>query len=136
MKQLWLAIKDLPPEGKEIIINDQSVWQSPIDEFALPYTIKEDADEITDRLRRVLKASQGVRRLGAAALDLAYLAAGRFDAFYEQGLKPWDTAAGWLLVNEAGGWVTQYDPSNDFELYAKGILASNTVLHAQIAKLL
>lgn len=42
MKQLWLAIKDLPPEGKEIIINDQSVWQSPIDEFALPYTIKEE----------------------------------------------------------------------------------------------
>ena len=42
MKQLWLAIKDLPPEGKEIIINDQSVWQSPIDEFALPYTITEE----------------------------------------------------------------------------------------------
>lgn len=101
-----------------------------------PYSIAEDADEITARLRRVLSKSQGVRRLGAAALDLAYLAAGRFDVFYEQGLKPWDTAAGWLLVNEAGGWVTQYDPAKDFELYAKGILASNTVLHAQIAKLL
>ncbi|OBQ55662.1 inositol monophosphatase family protein [Halodesulfovibrio spirochaetisodalis] len=101
-----------------------------------PYTIAEDADEITDRLRRVLKESQGVRRLGAAALDLAYLAAGRFDAFYEKGLKPWDTAAGWLLVNEAGGWVTEYDAATDFSLYSPTLLATNTLLHAQMAQLM
>ncbi|SIN77119.1 inositol monophosphatase family protein [Halodesulfovibrio marinisediminis] len=101
-----------------------------------PYTVSEEADEVTDRLRRVLKAAQGVRRLGAAALDLAYLAAGRFDVFYEKGLKPWDVAAGWLIVNEAGGWVTEYDASKDFSLYSPNILASNTLLHAQMTKLM
>ncbi|MCG8533071.1 MAG: inositol monophosphatase [Desulfovibrionales bacterium] len=122
--------------GKQIFVTKNDNIEMSLIATGFPYTIREDADEITDRLRRVLKASQGVRRLGAAALDLAYLAAGRFDAFYEKGLKPWDVAAGWLLVTEAGGWVTQYHASEDFHLFAPSILASNTLLHAQMATLM
>jgi myo-inositol-1(or 4)-monophosphatase len=121
---------------KQIFVTRTDQLEQSLIATGFPYTITEDADEITDRLRRVLKASQGVRRLGAAALDLAYLAAGRFDAFYEKGLKPWDTAAGWLLVNEAGGKVSEYDASVDFSLYSKSLLASNTLLHAQMSALM
>jgi len=121
---------------KQIFVTKNNNLEQSLIATGFPYTIAEDADEITDRLRRVLQGAQGIRRLGAAALDLAYLAAGRFDAFYEKGLKPWDTAAGWLLVNEAGGWVTEYDASKDFSLYSPNILASNTLLHAEMTKLM
>lgn len=76
-----------------------------------PYTILQDADRLTAVMNRVLKAAQGMRRCGAAALDLAFMAAGRFDAFYENGLKLWDVAAGMLIISEAGGIVSRYDGS-------------------------
>jgi myo-inositol-1(or 4)-monophosphatase len=101
-----------------------------------PYDIRERLDEVVPRLRRVLAECRGVRRLGAAALDLAYTACGRFDAFYETGLKPWDTAAGWLLVTEAGGRVTPFDPSSSYRLRAGSILATNGRIHDKLAALL
>lgn len=58
--------------------------------------------------------TQGIRRLGSAAMDLAYVACGRFEFFWEEGLKPWDIAAGALIVKESGGIVTDYENSNDF----------------------
>ncbi len=75
--------------------------------------------------------SHGVRRAGAAALDLAYTAAGRFDAYWEFNLNPWDTAAGVLLVKEAGGTMTGFDGS-PFRLESKEILATNGLLQAEI----
>ncbi|GAB6063639.1 inositol monophosphatase family protein [Deferrisoma palaeochoriense] len=72
--------------------------------------------------------TQGVRRTGSAALDLAYTAAGRFDGFWEPGLKPWDLAAGCLLVEEAGGVVTGYD-GGPFTPYDADVVAANPVLH-------
>jgi myo-inositol-1(or 4)-monophosphatase len=72
--------------------------------------------------------TQGVRRDGSAALDLAFVAAGRFDAFWEWDLKPWDVAAGALLIEEAGGRVTAIDGS-PFDLAAGSIAATNGVLH-------
>ena len=70
-----------------------------------------------------------------AALDLAYIAAGRFDGFWELKLAPWDTAAGWLLVEEAGGGVTDLrgDP---YHLHSKDMLASNGLIHAEMARIL
>lgn len=77
----------------------------------------------------------GIRRFGAASLDLAWVAAGRFDGFWESGLSPWDTAAGCLLVREAGGFVTDFrgrsQPICDVE-----VLAANDPLHSRIHKLL
>ncbi|VVD85893.1 inositol monophosphatase [Pandoraea pneumonica] len=77
----------------------------------------------------------GIRRPGAAALDLAYVAAGRMDGFFEQGLNPWDMAAGSLLVSEAGGLVGNYTGESDF-LFEGEILAGNPKIYAQMVKLL
>ena len=77
----------------------------------------------------------GIRRFGSAALDLAWVAAGRYDAFWESGLKPWDVAAGYLLVKEAGGFVTDYRGTD--RAVAKGeVLAANGDLHSRLHKLL
>ncbi len=77
----------------------------------------------------------GVRRFGAASLDLAWLAAGRYDGFWESDLKPWDTAAGCLLVREAGGFVTDYRGRSPM-IADKQVLAANDGLHSKLHKLL
>jgi myo-inositol-1(or 4)-monophosphatase len=99
-----------------------------------PYTISEKVDEVVDRLRRVLVEARGVRRCGAAAVDLAYVAAGRYEAFYEDDLKPWDTAAGWLLVEEAGGAVTSFDGTAYG--FGRALLATNGLVHQDLVSLL
>jgi len=81
-----------------------------------------------------LLASQGIRRLGSAAVDLAYTACGRFEGYYETGLKPWDTAAGWLLVEEAGGTVSGLD--GDYGLGGHMIVATNGSIHDELLALL
>ena len=78
--------------------------------------------------------SHGVRRAGSAALDLAYVAAGRLDGFWEFNLNPWDTAAGILLVEEAGGRVTDFS-GNKFKLDSREILASNNLIHGELVGL-
>ena len=93
-----------------------------------PYSVHEDSRTIIRRLHRVLVRAQGVRRLGSAALDLCYLAAGRFDAYWEEGLKPWDTAAATVIAREAGGRVTDYD-GNPFSPYLPSVVASNGLIH-------
>jgi myo-inositol-1(or 4)-monophosphatase len=100
-----------------------------------PYDIDNYAEAVTKRLYKVLLATRGIRRPGAAAMDLAYLSCGRYDGFYENGLKPWDTAAGWLLVEEAGGCVTDFE-GNAYNLYSPSILASNTQLHEKLSGLI
>lgn len=77
--------------------------------------------------------TQGVRRGGSAALDMAYVAAGRFDGYWERGIKPWDIAAGTLLVEEAGGKVTAYDESS-LNLYEGRILATNGHIHHELSQ--
>ncbi|HQP21330.1 MAG TPA: inositol monophosphatase family protein, partial [Phenylobacterium sp.] len=79
-------------------------------------------------LHQISQRVAGVRRFGAAALDLAFVAAGRFDGFWERDLKPWDLAAGLLLVSEAGGKVTDLDGGEDV-LGTGAVLASNLELH-------
>ena len=81
-----------------------------------------------------MAVSSGVRRFGSAALDLAYVAAGRYDGFWENGLNPWDIAAGIVLVREAGGFVT--DLSGGRKMFTGGgVLASNTALHEHLMRL-
>ncbi len=81
------------------------------------------------------KGAQGIRRAGAAALDLAYVAAGRVDGFWELKLKPWDVAAGVLLVQEAGGRVTAFDGS-PFGIFDGRIVASNGLIHDEMVAML
>ncbi len=86
-------------------------------------------------LDSAMRKTAGVRRWGAAALDLAYVAAGRFEGFWERGLAPWDVAAGILLVREAGGYVTAIDNS-PVHLEGRSILAANDRLHGRLVQLL
>lgn len=94
-----------------------------------PYSIHEDADEILGLFGEFVRRARAVRRLGSAALDIAYVAAGRFDGFWEDSLKPWDVAAASLLVEEAGGIVSGTDGS-PFEVRSGHVLAAAPGLHA------
>jgi len=87
-------------------------------------------------IRRVLSSCYAVRRCGAAALDLASVAAGWYDGYWELGLSPWDTAAGWILVEEAGGRVTRIDGTSPFDAHGPSILATNGRIHGELAEVL
>jgi myo-inositol-1(or 4)-monophosphatase len=100
-----------------------------------PYDIHENPDTVLERFKRMVVRAQGIRRPGSAAIDLCYVADGRFDGFWEEGLKPWDTAAGILIVEEAGGSVSTYEgkPCSPF---SKNIVASNSLIHKEMIPLL
>lgn len=100
-----------------------------------PYDVHGTLPQVIDTLRRVLPAVQDVRRAGAAALDLAYVACGRLDGFWEMNLKPWDTAAGVLLVEEAGGAVSAFSGGR-FSLFRPEVVASNGLIHQALLALL
>ncbi len=93
-----------------------------------PYDIAANPDAAVERFVEFLMAAQGVRRLGSAALDLAYVAAGRFDGFWEVYLNPWDMAAGALFVREAGGMTTDMNGA-PLNIYQKRVVASNGIIH-------
>jgi len=94
-----------------------------------PYSVREKPGHLIAGFAEFMRVSQAVRRLGSAALDLCYVAAGRFDGFYEETLKAWDVAAGALIVEEAGGRVTGTS-GEAFDPHAGNIVASNGHLHA------
>ncbi len=100
-----------------------------------PYTIHEDPDRVLLNFRKMVTRAQGIRRPGAAALDLCFVAAGILDGFWEEGLKPWDSAAGAIILEEAGGKLTTYE-GLPFSPYEETIVASNSLIHdAMIAVL-
>lgn len=99
----------------------------------IPFREDQDLDTYLKTMRALLPGTAGVRRPGSAALDLAYVAAGRFDAFWEFGLKPWDMAAGILLVQEAGGIVTDTSGDNN-SLESGDAIAGNFKIHQEMLK--
>jgi myo-inositol-1(or 4)-monophosphatase len=101
----------------------------------IPFMGKDGHQRFLAELAAVMGASTGVRRFGSAALDLAWVAAGRYDAFWERGLKPWDIAAGMLMVREAGGVITDMN-GGEKALETGDVLAANETLHPQFLKLL
>ena len=84
-----------------------------------------------DILTWLMYNTRGIRRIGSAAVDLAYVACGRFDGFYEYSLNPWDVAAGALIISEAGGSVTDFNGGKNY-LFGKQILASNLILKREL----
>ncbi len=98
-----------------------------------PFKQGDTYELIVKRMGHVIACSRGMRRLGSAALDLAYVAAGRLDGFWEYNLNPWDTAAGYLLVQEAGGTVTA-DSGQPYGVYKKSVVASNSLIHEALLK--
>jgi myo-inositol-1(or 4)-monophosphatase len=101
----------------------------------IPYKGHGDHEEWSKIMSAIGPEVAGIRRFGAASLDLAWLAAGRYDGFWESGLSPWDTAAGCLLVREAGGFVTDYRGRSPAIADAQ-LLAANDQLHSKLHKLL
>ncbi len=101
----------------------------------VPFSGIPDHDLFLDQLRPVMAVSAGIRRFGSAALDLAYVAAGRYDGYWENGLNPWDVAAGIVLVREAGGFVTDLVGGREM-MSGGGILAANSALHPQLQRLI
>jgi myo-inositol-1(or 4)-monophosphatase len=119
-------------------LNGQPIRVSKVDRMeraliatGFPYDIRERVPETVARLGRMLARTQGVRRGGSAALDLGYVACGRLDGFYEENLKPWDTAAGLVIVTEAGGKISTF-AGGDYDIYAPNIVASNGGLHQEM----
>jgi len=101
----------------------------------VPYQAHGDFDEWSRIFAAIGPQVAGIRRFGSAALDLAWVAAGRYDGFWESDLSPWDTAAGCLLVREAGGFVTDFRGRSE-AICDKQVLAANDPLHSRLHKLL
>lgn len=135
--ELFVALKDRGAwlNGQPARVSDTGTMADSLLVTGFPYNIRDIMARVLTRFACCLEASQGVRRLGSAALDLCYVAVGRFEGFWEQNLKPWDTAAGALMVTEAGGWVTDFN-NREFSPGGKTVLASNGRIHAQMLKLL
>jgi myo-inositol-1(or 4)-monophosphatase len=100
-----------------------------------PYDVHQKPQRVMELFQKMLVRAQGIRRLGSAAIDLCYVAAGRFDGFWEAGLKPWDTAAGMIILQEAGGKLSNYD-SEPYSPYSKSIVASNPFIHSAMLRAL
>lgn len=100
-----------------------------------PYDLKQNPERILENFARFSLASQGVRRPGTASIDLAYLAGGRYDGFWEENLKPWDVAAGILLIEEAGGQISGFN-GKKYRWGQRDFLASNGFLHPEMLKLI
>jgi myo-inositol-1(or 4)-monophosphatase len=114
--------------GKKIVVSDIDHLERALLVSGFPYDIRERMDEYLPAWRKFLEKAQGVRRLGAASIDMCAVASGRMDGFWEHGLNPWDTAAGWLLIEEAGGLVTKMDGS-PFDNNKGNLLCTNGKIH-------
>lgn len=121
--------------GRRINVSKRDSLIESLVATGFPYDIHDNLALVMAQLNRVLPAVRDVRRAGAAALDLAYVACGRLDGFWEINLKPWDTAAGQLLVEEAGGCVTDFK-NRSWSPYLPEVLASNGYIHSLISQLL
>lgn len=121
--------------GRKLAVSGQAPLTNSLLGTGFPYDCAVDPVNNFDNFMAFQKAARGIRRAGAAALDLAGVAAGRLDGFWELKLKPWDVAAGVLLVCEAGGRVTGFD-GEPYSIFNNRILASNGLIHGEMAAML
>ncbi len=121
--------------GKQIRVSTIDRLEKALVVSGFPYDVRERMDEYLPAWREFLKHSQGVRRLGSAALDMTCVATGRMDGFWEHGLHAWDTAAGWMLIEEAGGRVTKLDGS-PFDNFSASLLCTNGLVHDEMLAVL
>jgi len=146
---VWGAVYDPMREelftaelGSGAYLNEMPVQVSETDRLdrallctGFPYDVHDSADNNLNHFSRFIKTAQAIRRDGAAALDLCYVGAGRFDGFWEMKLKPWDMAAGCLVVTEAGGRVTAFD-GMPLDMTRGDVLAANKLLHNDMMHIL
>jgi len=125
-------------KGKGAFLNDKTIRVSEQTKTinaclvtGFPYLYVNMSNGPLDIFERFIRKGVPVRRLGSAAIDLCWVAAGRFDGFYEHKLEPWDSAAGYLIVEEAGGKVTDH-AGNKFSIYQHKVLATNGKIHDEM----
>lgn len=121
--------------GHEITVSQAAQVNESLVATGFPYTDFSRIEAYAEVFLHLMKNTHGIRRLGSAAVDLAYVACGRFDAFYEYGLNPWDVAGGAILVQEAGGIVTDFAGGNNY-LFGKEMIASNPGVHQEFLELI
>jgi len=120
---------------KEIKVSDSKTLSDSLIATGFPYYKDRKLSNYMDVLQQFLEKSHGIRRLGSAAVDLAYVACGRYEAFYEYGLKPWDVAAGAFIVRQAGGNVTDFKGEANYK-DGSSIVASNAKIHSTMLDIL
>jgi myo-inositol-1(or 4)-monophosphatase len=125
-KECFSAIKGKGAKvnGKKIKVSVQDDLSDSLIATGFPYNDFGLQKEYMQLFQELMKCTQGIRRLGSASVDLCYVALGRFEAFYEYGLKPWDVSGGALIVQEAGGKLSDFTGGNDY-LFGKSIIATN-----------
>lgn len=114
--------------GKKIYVSKTSELIDAMLVTGFPYNMKQENNNL-DHFSEIIKEAHVVRRLGSAALDQVYVAAGRLDAYWEIGVESWDLAAGTLIVKEAGGKTTTLDGSDEYMVPPYAVLVSNGILH-------
>ncbi len=135
LRECFYAWKDGPAllNGKKIRVSDTDILDNSLIATGFPYYDYSLLDPYMALFKDLMQTSRGVRRLGSAAVDLAYVAAGRFELFYEYGLHPWDVAAGALIVKQAGGHITKFHGGAGY-VFGKEIVASNSKVHDEFLK--
>ncbi|MFW5851749.1 MAG: inositol monophosphatase family protein [Bacteroidota bacterium] len=121
--------------GEIIHVSDNKTIDQSLIATGFPYYDYSKMNGFQQTLDHFMRNSQGIRRLGSAATDLAYVACGRFDAFYEYSLKAWDVAAGAFLVQQAGGIVSDFSGKNNY-LYGAEIIAANKLVYSEFHKII
>jgi myo-inositol-1(or 4)-monophosphatase len=137
MDEMFSAIKGEGAwlNGSPIAVSSRSPLRCSLLATGFPYDSATDRENNFAHFANFQMGGRGIRRAGAAALDLAYVAAGRLDGFWESKLKPWDVAAGQLLVTEAGGRVTGFE-GEPYSVYSNRIVASNGRIHDEMLEML
>lgn len=120
---------------KKIRVSDNSNLRHALLVTGFPYDIRENPDNALGKFVAFTKEARGIRRLGSAAIDFCYVAKGVFDGFWEVHLKPWDICAGKLIVEEAGGLVTDFY-GNKIDIFTNRILATNGKIHEAMISVL
>lgn len=121
--------------SKEIKVSEANKISNSLVATGFPYYDFSKMSQTLNALEYFMRNSHGIRRLGSAATDLAYLACGRFDSFYEYGLSPWDVAAGAFIVEQAGGKVSDFSGKNNF-LFGREIAAANKNTYNEFIKII
>ncbi|MCU0429142.1 MAG: inositol monophosphatase [Cytophagaceae bacterium] len=121
--------------GKRLQVSRATALKDSLFVTGFPYSMRGKANQYFEILKEIVNHSHGLRRLGSAAVDLAYVAAGRFEAYFEYNLNRWDVAGGILLVTEAGGKLSDYDGGENF-LDGKQIVASNGTIHEPLLSMI
>jgi myo-inositol-1(or 4)-monophosphatase len=132
LDECFYAWKDSPAflNGKEIRVSDRATVQDALVATGFPYYDYHLMRPYIECLEYFLKNSHGVRRLGSAATDLAYVACGRFEAFYEYSLSPWDVAGGAFILQQAGGRISDFSGGDNY-IFGKELVASNAAVFVE-----